>query len=365
MAPNALPGYHTVQSKTEHAHLCARVRAMRSSLIPSSELRHVESYTGLKEMIDFLLDTDYASIIVSKIDGKSDISTLEEAVNAVFNMQVDRVIQLVQSRVPSCVEVFSGEWDNYNLKAILRHLHGDMDAQLMSLSLVPAGCFSGIKQEEVLAIRSVEDLTALFVRRRTPLAEPLSQILQAYAQDGDLSAAEHALDSHYFAAFRACAETYGHSIDRDVLSSLLRFFIDVVNVKVVLRLINYTVDTDTAATLFFEGGNIGLRQFQILIASRKIDEIYKLLHSRPIRNALKGGMLHFLSSGNHSVFDRFIDKAKLDYIKIRAVSHPLSLATPLYFLALARNQVVNLRVLARGIYYHLPLGALHEELVYV
>ncbi len=362
MAPVALSGGYR---ETEHAHLCARVRAMQSSLIPSSELRHVESYTGLSEMIDFLLDTDYASIIVSKIDDKSDLSTLEEAINAVFNMQVDRVIHLVQSRVPSCVEVFSGEWDNYNIRAILRHLHGDMDAQLMCLSLVPAGRFSEIKQEEALAVRSVEDLTALFARQRAPIAKPLAQILQSYAQDGDLSAMEHALDSHYFATFRACAEAYGNSVDRDVLNSLLRFFIDVVNVKVVLRLVNHTVDSDTATTLFFEGGNIGLKQFQILIASVKIDEIYKLLHSRPIRNALKGGMLHFLSSGNPSVFNRFIDKAKLDYIKIVAVTHPLSLATPLHFLALAKNQVVNLRVLARGIYYHLPLGALHEELVYV
>ena len=114
----------------------------------------------------------------------------------------------------------------------------------------------------------------------------------------------------------------------------------------------------------FRRATFPLRSFEGMLDAEDIERIYGHAGRGPVSKALEKGILYFVNIGRPSVFERFFDEQRLQFEKRLARSFPDSIAVPAYYLTRIRNELINLRLIARQIRYRLPSGTVQEKMVY-
>lgn len=352
-------------SEANCPYLYTRVKAMKGSLLPSSDLKSMEEYTSQMEVIDHLLETDYADYIREGISNKRGLEGLEEGINSFFYSQMNKLLGLLDESAPAYADIFCNEWDLYNLKTLIRNIKTKNDPEFISMSLIPVGrCYKEMSLKNSV-IDNIESLVDLFERCSISQEKSLKEAISDYQKDHDVAKLEWLLESYYFQNIFKWIDAYYPSEDAEILHSLITVSIDLANFKVVLRFLGSSIDSKVAHTLFFPRGSLSFRRFESLLNCTQFDQVIELLHKPALVDVLEKGMLHYINSGDSSIFERRFEEYELRYKKHIYLRHPLSIAVLFYYAALAKNQLINLRMIARGIFYQLPRGAMREDLIYV
>ncbi len=117
--------------------------------------------------------------------------------------------------------------------------------------------------------------------------------------------------------------------------------------------------------MYLPSGSLAEKTFAAMLAADGVEQIYHQLPRGPLTAVLDRGLLSFANTGRASVFERPGDEQVLRLVRRLARRWPVSVAAPLDYLARARNEWVNLKMIACGIRYGLPVGKVRESLVYV
>jgi vacuolar-type H+-ATPase subunit C/Vma6 len=177
--------------------------------------------------------------------------------------------------------------------------------------------------------------------------------------------AELWLDEEHFLRLGACAGRAQGRDDASIIRAYVALLVDLANLRTSLRFLGRHLPREEVRSLYLGGGSLNEEIFSAMLAADGLEQIYHQLPRGPLTAVLDRGMLSFASAGRASIFERPGDEQVLRLVHRLARRWPVSVAAPLDYLAKARNEWINLKMIACGVRYGLPVGKVRESLVYV
>jgi len=359
--------------RTDLAYVCARLRARFPRLLPAGTLEQLRGFGSLAELFAALLATDYGPQLKEWVLDTDDMGEWEGALTATYAGRVNQVRSLIEESVPAWTYLVDGDWDVHHLRALLRRLPekgtGGVSGQAENDPrplFVPIGTFTRERYREALAAGSWEELC----RRIEPWLPAWAGALRSFFetprdQAVDLRDAELWLDEEHFHWLGACAGRARGRDDASIIRVFVALLVDLTNLRTSLRFLGRHLPREQVHLLYLGGGSLNEETFAAMLAADGVEQIYHQLPHGPLTAVLDRGMLSFANTGRASVFERPGDEQVLRLVHRLARRRPVSVAAPLDYLAKARNEWINLKMIACGVRYGLPVGKVRESLVYV
>ncbi len=364
MIQHALITRAVARSRAGPAWLCARVWARIPRLLGPRELERLRSAGDLAGLFHLLRETDYAPHVEQAVLDPADLDELDRGLVAALAARVEQVRQWVEDSVPQYRYLVVGQWDCHHLLAVTRRLLIGSDRAVASKAYVPVGAWTPARYSEALAAETMPDLLRSVEHVMPEVAARMGSFLaEPREHEPGLREIELFLDELHLGRMLACARAAVDRTDARLLRKLIAWEADLLNLRTALRLLGRRLPATETRSLWLAHGSLGREQFLDLMGCDEIEQLYRLLPRGPLAVAVERGMLGFVSQGRASVFERCFDIERLRLRRRLARLHRVSVVVPLLYLARANNELVNVRMIARGIRYGLPTGRVQENLV--
>lgn len=284
------------------------------------------------------------------------VDLLEQATAANLARTCREVLGFCRGGLREQVASYLRRWDLWNVKTLLRGKFSGAPAEEVRANLVPAGELSAARMEEMLAAPSLAELVQGL--SGTPYHEALARGL---AESGDapkdLAPLENRLDRAYYEGLLAGRpSTRADALFRD----FVRLEVDVVNLRTLLRLKADGQPADKVIELLLPGGKHLKPPLLRSLAEAPAAEIPGLLRGTPLAPALAPLEQ---DPGATSRALRALEKWHLSRARAFAHAYPLSALPVLDLLLRKKNEVDNLRIIARGKEAGMGEEEIREQLV--
>jgi V/A-type H+-transporting ATPase subunit C len=336
-------------------YINARVRAMHSRLLDPSRLEELLAIPTLDGLLTALGQTPYGPHLQEALTRYAGLRAVDEALARNFHQATTRILSFADGRARELIEVVLMRWDVANLRAILRGKHAGRSADDIRSALLPAGALSEVALRELAQAPDVPGVVGALSAQEHPLAAALAEGLGEYRERGDLLALEIRLDRFYAAYGLRRAAGGGHSAA--VLRRLLQAEIDATNVKTALKLQQAPSLLPADRLRFYlPGGRLVDDRLFLALAdpATAAQGLYGLrLQGFPVRGPVE----------DLAAFERELDLALVRAQAGLYRGDPLEIDIVVGYLAQKYNEVVNLRLIARGKALGLPRERVRQEMV--
>ncbi|MFQ6055066.1 MAG: V-type ATP synthase subunit C [Methanosarcinales archaeon] len=337
-------------SARKYAYITARVRSMKRKLIPK------ETYPKLLQMdipeiIRFIEESEYRQDVDELARSFSGIDLLEHALNRNLAMTYRKLIDISQEEAKFLITEYLRYWDIWNIKTILRgKYYGASEEEILD-SVVSAGELRYRDLTSLVKIESIEEIIAELSNT------PYYEILKNY-DGGVLSNIEDELDKLYYLRL---LKSVGESQGDKLFLKFIRTEIDIKNLQNLFRLKKAEADKDIILNKLIPGG-MELKQNDLnKLSSLSLQEFIKALESLPYWNAI-ADIVSQESIPVGKIATR-LNKYALDYVSQISHYYPLSIVPILDYMISKKNEVTNIRIIARGKETNLPDNIIRDQLV--
>jgi len=336
-------------------YINARVRAMRSRLLDPGRMEELLALPTLDAFIQALGDTPYGQPMQEALTRHHGVQAVDEALARHFRQTTTKILSFADGNARDLIEIVLMRWDLANLRLILRGKHaGRPDGEIIE-NLVPAGGLSEVALKELVAQPDVPGVAAALAGLDHPFAGALAGGMGGYQDSRDLLALELHLDRFYAAYGLSKARGRGQS--QDVLRRLLQAEIDATNVKTALKLQRAgQLSEDERMRFFIPGGRLVGDQLFLALADPATAE--QGLHGLRVQGFPVRGRVDDLAG-----FERELELALIHAQTSLYRGDPLALDVVIGYLALKYNEVVNLRLIARGKALGIPRDRIRKEMI--
>lgn len=350
--------------KVECEYVNARIRAMKSRLLPPSTIESLVLKPDVEGIITELGNTAYREELEKASVQFSGIMCVEVALRWDFTGAFRRILRFMRGdESEKYIRILIGRWDVQNIKTILRGKNIHVPAAEIHECLVPAGELDETTMIELVKQPDIKAVIDLMATWAIGYAKPLTQNFQEFTEKRDLAVLEYAIDRYYF--HHALRAVKGEHYDDCLMREMLMTEIDVTNIKNVLRLIRDNIEAEEAAGFIIEGGTV-LTPAKLLsmVKTGTLMGAIKALDETPYR-FLTDTPEEVFRMQKISVFEKELEKYLIRQGVRRFLSDPLSIAIPIAYLWAKYNEVTNIRIIARCKTGEVPEKELRGELVYV
>jgi len=175
----------------------------------------------------------------------------------------------------------------------------------------------------------------------------------------DLRVLEDALDRTYLVEnVRNLAQE--REANAQLLCKMFRMSIDGINLRILLH---DKAHQDAHEDWLLPEGTMSKRVVAKMMAAEDVESAMVLLESTPYRELVEG-LYMFLQTGRFSPLERMFEQQLALELRRMARRHVMTLAPLMYYAWLKYNEVINLRLIARGGAHHVPHGRVREEMMY-
>lgn len=350
--------------ETDAGYANARLRGMRSHLLPRDFYDRLIEAPDLQSTIKDLMDTEYSSDLETEIVKGRTAAEVDDALKNNMVRTYRKVLSFLNPEARRLLSTLLGRWDVFNIKTILRGAHNHVPLDEIKTSFFPAG-YMGQTELEALAklddVRAAIDTMAMW---GLVYALPLRRAYPEYAKDNDLAPLELALDKQY--AEWAVTRLVGEAPDVDIARRILGMQIDTANLVMVFRLLKADAESVHADRYFLEGGRT-IRSDLFLELSRMsdVDEVLDRLKTTPYAGALDEAALRYLEFGSIPVFERALEEQLMRKALMAGVKDPHGVGVAIAYLYGKQNEITNLRIVVKGKAVGMPADRVREELILV
>ena len=334
---------NTKVPETDAGYANARLRGMRSHLLPSQFYERLIEAADVQQIVKELMQTAYGPDLESELVHGRTAAVVDEALKNNMVNAYRKVLGFVHPEARRLLSTLLGRWDVFNIKTILRGAHNHVGIDETKESFFPAG-YLGTSELEALAklddVRAIIDTMAMW---KLVYALPLRRAYPDYASDNDLAPLELALDRQY--AQWASSRLVGGKTDVEVARRILGMQMDTLNLVMVFRLLKADVHGQEADRYFLEGGR-AIRKDLYLELSRMsdVDEVLDRLKRTQYAEVLDTAALLFLESASIPVFERALEEKLMRRALLSGVKDPHGVGVAIAYLYGKQNEITNLRI---------------------
>ena len=282
---------NTKVPETDAGYANARLRGMRSHLLPREFYERLIDAPDVAQMVKDLMDTPYSPDLEANVVHGFTAAVIDEALKENMVRAYRKVLSFVHPEARKLLSTLLGEWDVFNIKTILRGAHNHVSFDEIKTSFFPAGYMG---EEELEALARIDDVRAIIDTMAMwglVYAAPLRKAYPVYSTDNDLAPLELALDLQY--ADWASSRLVGEGQDVEVARRILGMQIDTSNLVMVFRLLKADIESIDASRYFLEGGRVIKRELFLELARfSDVDEVLDRLKQSPYAEALDRAALN-------------------------------------------------------------------------
>lgn len=340
----------------DFSYINARVKVMKSQLLPASRLEEFLQAPDLDALIQALADTPYNMELQEALSRFSGARAVDEALAQNFYHTTRRILSFADDTPRRLIEVVLLRYDLQNIRAIVRGRHtGKSDEEILA-TLYPGGLLSEVKLRELLQqpdLRAVADTLVIWMH---PLGLALRQGVDAAQRSGTFLDVELALDRAYVRYGLEVADGEGHS--ETTLRRFLQAEIAATNAKTALKLRRIKELTREERERFFIPGGYLLPRDRFLALADPQVGAGEVAGLRLLGVELGAGE-------SLLEMERTIDRAFQRMAVQMYFGDPLALDVVIGYLTRKAAEVSNLRVIAHAKLLGLSGDAARQEIVVV
>jgi ATP synthase A1 C subunit len=348
------------------AYINARIRGKRSQLLTRNQFEQLLDQDDLQAVVDFLLASTYETDMAEALTQYEGADAVEEAVSRNVVRTLQHILKMTQEDYRRMAGLFLVRWDLIAVKSLLRLRHHGIDAasgpDAGAGDLFPGPTLTVALQNDLAQRDSMESLVGGLAAWNSELCGVLVDRLGAYQEGNDLSVLEDALDRNYFVNTVRKLEG-SEDPNAAIVRKTLRMEIDRMNLRTVFRYIGSDLTPEYLEQRLLPQGLVSLDTLRQMAAARNAEQAMEFLGGTAY-SSLVERLYEYVQSGKFSPFERLFEHMLLDELRKESRQQVFSLALFMHYAWLKYNEVLNLRMLARGEARHLPRGRIREEMLY-
>lgn len=338
-----------------YGYLNARVRGMRTRLVPPGFVDQVLAGGGFEAFADALAQTAYAPDLETARGqagtARVSLPAVDQAIAANFRRTASALLRYAEGDARKLLGLLLRRYDVANLKAVARAFHAgragaerDDAVEAVLSATLPVGELDPTTLRAMAGARDLPAAAQALVVAEHPLADAFRAAVAAYGKDRDLFALELGLDQTHHASVLAGARKVGAP---DPFLRYLALEVDATNLLTAMKLRGRDVDAEAC---FVPGGRSVSRALFLEIAGGAVAAPLPEL-----RGAFAGLREHEgeLEGWLRDAIERAARLLTVDPLDIGLVTH---------YLRAKERETATLRLLARGTFYGVPAATLRREL---
>ena len=355
---------NTKMPETDSGYANARLRGMRSRLLPSSFYERLIEATDVQAAVKELMQTPYAADLEKELVRGRTAAVIDDALKNNMVAAYRKVLGFVDPNARKLLSTLLGRWDVFNIKTVLRGAHNHVSADEVRESFFPAGYLGPSELEELAKFDDVQTIIDTMAMWKLVYAAPLRRAYPEYAKSSNLAPLELALDTQY--AQWASSRLVGEKADVEIARRILGMQIDTSNLMIVFRLLKADVDNLEAERFYLEGGRAIRKELYLELARLSdVDEVLDRLKRTAYSDALDAAALHYLESGSIPVFERALEELLMRRALVSGVKDPHGVGVAIAYLYGKQNEITNLRIVVKGKAVGMPADRVRRELILV
>jgi V/A-type H+-transporting ATPase subunit C len=331
----------------KYAYIVARVRAMKSKLIPK-EMYPKFLNMQIPEILRFIEESEYKRDVDELGKKYRGTDLFEHALNQNLAFTYRKLIEISQNEANYIITEYLRFWDIWNIKTILRGKFSGASNEEILEDVVSAGELKYRDITEIVKIATVEGIIAALAKT------PYYPALQGYK--GELAEIENALDKRYYANRLESGVNAGN----EFFLKFLRTEIDLKNLKILFRMKRAAMEREAILKLLIPGGMEFKEADLSTLASLPFPEFVRELEDYSYWSAIADISTELTSLIN---IETRLDKYAVVYASRISYYYPLSILPILDYILSKKIEVDNLRIIVRGKETNLPEDIIKAHLV--
>ena len=347
---------------SDYGYPNARIRGMKSHLFDAVFYQKLIAEQSLQGIISLLTKTPYGPDINAAMIKYKGIQGVDEGLRINVMRTFRKVYEIVDAEGRRLVVILIGRWDVANIKTILRGKQIGVTADVIQESLIPAGELDENVLREIAMQIDVKSCIDLLATWEIPYAQPLTDTFSEFVKTGRLTPLELALDKFYYE--ESLRQLRKRRLNTGLVKEILIREIDFTNVMTVLRCVREELPASDAEVYLIPGGKeLPFDRVKSLLEKSNVEDVIFELQDTSYYNVLKNQLESYFESGSLSVLERRMEEMIVRKGISMFKGDPLSIALIIGYIWAKYNEVINLRIIARGKVVGMPEERIREALV--
>ncbi|MCK5548448.1 MAG: ATP synthase A1 subunit C [Thermoplasmata archaeon] len=338
-----------------YPYVCARVKAKNALLYPP-EMYQKFLQMKIPQINRTLGEGEYREELLALGARFSGVNLIEMATRDNLAKVYTQILDFSEGPLKNVVSRFIDRWDVFNIQTVLRGKFYGADRREVLEDIIPAGTFTLEFLRELVEKESIEEVIEAL--KDSVYYDPLVKAKEKHEKVGTVSAFEDALSRRYYDVL--LDTLHPTNVPNRLFLKFIRMEIDVLNLRVLLRLNLGKAEVEESQ--FVDGGlEMGVDELNEML---KMDweSLVSRLRKFSFYETIAPGLKRVKEKGLNEVM-RSLEKYVLREATRHAHLHPLSILPVLDFMVAKRNEVENIRIIARGKAHGLDNDVIRDLLV--
>ncbi len=347
---------------TDYGYANARIRAMKSLLLKEDFYSQLLRAGSFDNVVTALRQTPYARDLDEVMIKENGLKGFDEALRRNIMKAFAKLARIMEDDGIRLTNLLLGRWDIANIKAILRGKNLGVSSDNILESLIPAGEIDEATLIELVNAHSVRDCVDVMATLHISFAVPLTGAFPQYALKRNMSVLELALDKFFYE--RAVRELKRPNLSTQLVREMLIREIDTTNIMMVLRVVKDEIDRREAAAFFIPGGKeLSVKRLNEIANKRMVEDVVQALSGTSYYKLLSDKMPSYFETNSLTGLERGLEEAAVRRGIKMFLADPLSIAGAIGYIWAKHNEIVNLRIIARGKQVGMPEARIQEALI--
>jgi len=322
----------------------ARVCAMKSKLVRRDDYTKLLKM-GVNEVMKFLQETEYKKEIDELSMAISGVNLVELALNKNLIKTMQKLKRISPDELRLLIEAYLKRMDSHNIKTILRGKLTKAGNEYVETLLVPVG---KIKKEELLNLMKKESIEEMVKSLRIGIdTADLNDALRSFREKNSLFEIENLLDRHYYNDVLDFVE--GIPEEGKLFADFLRYEIDILNIKTMLRLKNEKISgKDIQKHILYSGKFLDKAALNLLVHTEDLNEFISRIKRMGYKKAFGDERKEKESREDIAETETMLYRYLLGKAILLLHQNPLSVDIILGYMFAKEIEVRNLKVLLKG-----------------
>jgi V/A-type H+-transporting ATPase subunit C len=340
----------------------ARVHGMKSHLFTRAQVEELLAQGDLQKLIDAMLESSYRTEMAEALTRYSGADAVEEALSRNLANTFNHMLSGTSGEFGELVRVFLTRWDLAAVKGLLRSRHWNLSPEETELEVAPGPTLPVALMRELAQLDSMPALVNALLSWNRSLCHGLRAALDEYNSTADLAVLEDALDRAYFVDTLKNLKK-SENADAQILAEYLQAEVDRIN----LRSLFLAVEGGTAAgqldSYFLPGGKLGQTRLKSMAASGDLGSAFAQLENTSYSDLLEE-YLQYVQSRRFAPIERYFERMLMRGLLKLSRRDVFGIGVMMNYVWLKYNEVINLRLIARGLAGSIPMGRVKDELYF-
>ena len=326
-----------------YIYCSATISAWEARLLSEARLMELADAPGVVNIFAALDDTGYRQQLAGiQREGEINMIEVENALRDNSNAHYLELLEMVPKERKETIVRVLRRAELWNLKAIVTAIHNKTPKEERLKELMPSPTIPRERLEMLASAENFEQLLEFL--RESEYFSVFSEALEEYRERG-LIALLSALDRYYYTSL--WRDVLRVKAQRSILMSLMGCEIDVVNLKIILRLKQEGVKPEEVDRYLIRPSHMLTEEtLRAMVVAEDIRSVVDLISRIPHGKILLE-ILPQIEAKRLSAAERALDEMQLKVFKWLALTKLFSIAPVISYIHLKENEMKNLRAIIR------------------